>query len=171
MSESNDVTPAAKLPLLQTNRGIGMLLGAIFIGLMVYIILGTDSFRVLRDGFYLGTFPMIGAALCIILCGIMLVDRFRNRGVEELENLSPKGLAFVCGAVVAGFIFIQLIRYTGFGVAGVVYLTALLYVGGVRPPYHALFVACCMTAGVYLLFFVVGIPLQLVPEWAGGEGY
>ncbi|MEX2643296.1 MAG: tripartite tricarboxylate transporter TctB family protein [Acetobacterales bacterium] len=159
-----------ELPLYRTNRGVGLLVGGIFVLLLLYIMLGADSFRVLRDGFYLGTFPMIGAGACIICSAVMVFDRFRNREIEELGDLTGKGLVFVTASVAAGFIFIQLIHYIGFGAAGVVYLSTMLFVSGVRPVRNALMFAVGMTFGVYALFTIVGVPLALVPEWAGGGG-
>ena len=124
-----------------------------------------DSFRVLRDGFLLGTFPMIGAGSCLVLSTVLLIDRFCDHEVEEMGDLTKFGLIFVVGAVIAGITFIQLVGLTGFGVAGTIYLSAMLSIAGVRPIKNAILYSVGMTAGVYLLFLIVGIPLSLIPEW------
>ncbi len=165
MSDSNETPQHGVPPLLRTNRGVGVILSAVAGALLLYVIVGTDSFRVLRDGFYLGTFPMIGAGACLVLSLVLLVDRFKNQEVEEMEDLTKSGLLFVVGAVIAGVIFIQLVRFTGFGVAGTVYLGTMLSIAGVRPIRNAILYGFGMTAGVFLLFTIVGINLDLIPEW------
>ena len=70
----------------KTNQGAGAVMTFLFALLLLYVIFFTDAFRPLRDGFLLGLFPMMTAAMCVAFAALMLVDRLRKKGVRDFRR-------------------------------------------------------------------------------------
>lgn len=148
---------------LRTNQGTGALIAVLSAGLIAFLWFQPWSSRVMRDGFTLGFFPMLGAG-ALLVCGLLMtVDTFRKEEPDELSEGRLTDIPVALAMLVAIFIYFQISRSAGFLLASPVYLFAFMYVLGARPIKTVVLIAIATTVVIYVAFSLLGIPLPRGP--------
>lgn len=155
----NDEHSEAVPPLWRSNRGIGIGLTVAFLTLLVYLFSSEWVYLRLRDGFYLGAFPVAGA-VAMLLCAILLIfDRYHREVPERLMDLRWSDWLKVVALLLAAWLLFALASRTSTLLAAPVFLLILMYIFGVRPWTTAVVLALVMGGSVYVVFSLLGIEL------------
>lgn len=173
-------TSGGKSAWIRTNRGTALLLSAVFLVLMVYLLTQDWVYDQQRDGFRLGFFTVMSAAAMLICCISMMFDRVKDQTTPEMATLRFRHLVrAVVALMIMGVYFIlawndhfaqewlrpilDTIPLTGeFLFWTPVFMSAGMYLLGVRPLRSALTAAIIITLVIFGLFRVIGIMLPSV---------
>lgn len=71
---------------LSTNQGVGVLLTLLLVLLLVYLWQQPWVHRMMRDGFTLGFFPLLGAASMLLFAVLLIIDPLRREVPEDMEE-------------------------------------------------------------------------------------
>ena len=149
----------------KTNQGAGAVMTFLFALLLLHVIFFTDAFRPLRDGFLLGLFPMMTAAMCVAFAALMLVDRLRKKVIAEYARLDWKFVGFVVGAIAWSGVFFWFLIKIGFVVTAPIFMFGLIYSLGLRPARTAFLAGLAISTTVFAIFWIIGARLPIGPEW------
>lgn len=148
---------------IRTNQGMGATLFVLAAALFAYLWFQPWSGRVMRDGFTLGFFPLLGVGAIIACSLLLMVDGFRREVPEDFSNARLIDIPIIVGMVVAIFTYFHASRLTGFVIATPFYLFAFMFVLGTRPLHIAGLAAIGLTITIYVLFRLLGIDLPRGP--------
>lgn len=144
---------------LHSNQGVGVVLALAFGLLASYLWASPWVHRVMRDGFTLGFFPLLGAFSMLACALLLIIDPFRKQVPETFSDAHwtdvPIALALLAGI----FAYFHLSLRIGFVLASPIFLFVLMVIFGARPLRHVALVAIILPIFIYLLFGLLGIRL------------
>ncbi|WP_157968919.1 tripartite tricarboxylate transporter TctB family protein [Tropicimonas sp. IMCC34011] len=143
----------------RTNRLVGVVLTAATGGLCLFLWLRPWTHEVLRDGFTLGFFPLIGAGAMLICAALMIVDPLRREVPEGLEDVRWSDVGIAAMMLLGIGIYAVLMRRWGFVTVTPVFLLVYMWWLGVRPLHTALALAVALPIAIYALFTLLGVSL------------
>lgn len=132
------------------------------LALLVYLLSSDWVYQELRDGFWLGFFPVAAAVAMLTSTVTMICDRHRHVVDEDAARAGWLDGLVIVVVVVACFVYFQLAWTLDFLLVSPVFLTAGIYVLGGRPIPSVIASALVMTAVVYVLFRLIGIELPTI---------
>ncbi len=146
-------------PWFRTNQAIGLYLVVLTGALFAYIWFSPWSSRVMRDGFQLGFFPLLGAGTMLLCAAVMLADPLRDEIPDPLRQgrISDAVLPVVMLMGIAAYF--ALMRGLGFLLVTPVFLLAYMLWLGLRPFRLAVVLALLVPVGTYVLFTLLGVRL------------
>ncbi len=150
---------------LASNRAFAICLAVLLAALLVYLLTSPETFRELRDGFYLGIIPVLTVAGMLVCAITMVFDGKRGEPFHASDDyrltLPIVGLAI--GALLSIYVFYRAILFIGFPLASLLYLAGLMFALGVRAPAVIAIASASMTALVYAAFSLLGFALPVWP--------
>lgn len=146
---------------LASNRSVGIAWGVLS-AMLLAIVLGTEStFEVLRDGFRLGTFGLVGATIMLIASvGVAMGSNRAEINQEALELIAAKAIRYVWLMLLSLAAFGYVLTLTGLAPAIAGYSSCLYYAFGVRRPLHLL--GCTLLTTVLVTAIFASIVNHLV---------
>lgn len=147
---------------IKSNQGIAVCLTVLVLALLVYLLSSDWVYQELRDGFWLGFFP-VAAVIAMLTSTIMMIfDRHRHVIDEDVARAGWLDGLVIGAVVVACFVYFQLAWNFDFLLVSPVFLTVGIYILGARPIRLVIASALVMTAVVYVLFRLIGIELPTI---------
>jgi hypothetical protein len=144
---------------LRSNKTIGLGLSASLLLLLAYLLLSDWVYLRLRDGFYLGAFP-VAAVVGMLVCSVVLAfDGRRHLVPERMVDFRWIDLLKVLAIVAGAWAFFELARRSSTLLAGPIFLITLMYILGARPWSSTIVAGVVMAAIVYAVFRLLGIEL------------
>ena len=143
----------------RTNQGVGVALSVAVAALLIYLLFTDWVYIELRDGFKLGFFPLL-AVIATLLCTLSLIVDSRRHEVEEGgDGIDLKSWIYCFSLLVGSYIYFVVAQAIGFLIATPVVLAGFTYLLGVRPWSFAFLAGVIMTAMVYGVFSIFGVPM------------
>ena len=143
----------------RTNQGVGVALSVAITVLLIHLLLTDWVYRDLRDGFKLGFFPLV-SVIATLLCSLtLIVDSHRNKVEEDLEGIDWRSWLYCVILLVGSYIYLVIAQAIGFLIASPVILLGFIYLLGIRPWTAALVAGVTITAVVYGVFSIFGVPM------------
>lgn len=144
---------------IRTNQGVAACVALVALGLGAHLLASDWAFQRLRDGFYLGAFTLM-ANFAVLLCALSIMLDGRRRDVEDDMAITVwSDWAIAAGILAACLVYFHLAWAVDFLLVTAPAMAAATYGLGVRPLRSALLAGLVITAGVYGLFRLIGIPL------------
>lgn len=151
----------------RTNRVAAVGFLVLLLPLMTYLLFDPDTFRKLRDGFYLGIIPLLTVS-GILACSVSLMfDQYRKDPFHKADYENRPTwfrVLLAVGALVSMYVYYHLMLSIGFPVATVAYVAALMMVMGVRNASVIAATAIFVTGFVIVVFTLLGFSLPLLPR-------
>ncbi len=144
---------------LRTNKMIGWVLLISASALCAYIWAQPWSHRVMRDGFLLGFFPLVGGVAMMLFGALMIIDPLRNQIPEELDDVRPRDWLTVLALIVGIGIYFAFMQKIGFILITPIFLGVYMYWMGVRPVRFVMILGVTIPIGIYVLFSLLGVKL------------
>jgi hypothetical protein len=148
-----------------TNQGVGMLLTLVLLILLAYLWQQPWVHRVMRDGFTLGFFPLLGAVSMLVFTSLLIIDPLRREVPEDMEEGRWTDIPTALGLLAGVYGYFQLTLSLGFLLATPIFLSILMLLFGVRPLRLVLVVSIVVPIVIYVLFGLLGIrmPQGILP--------
>lgn len=147
----------------RSNRGIAMMLLVLVLAIGLSIWQSDWAHRVLRDGFRLGGFPMIGVGLMVLCIGVLMFDR-RARLIEpEVASVTLLSVVVVLGGLVLLLVIFQLYWLLGFAPSVTLFVAGVALALGFRPVWIALATGAGTALALSLIAYLLGVPLPHGP--------
>mgnify|MGYP006091108803 CR=1 FL=1 len=144
---------------LRTNKMIGLVLLIAASALCAYIWVQPWAQRVMRDGFLLGFFPLVGCVSMMLFGAVMIVDPLRNQVPEELDDIRPRDWLTVPFLILGIGIYFAVMQRIGFILITPIFLMVYFYWLGLRPARLVGILGITIPIGIYLLFSLLGVKL------------
>lgn len=150
---------------LSTNQGVGVLLTLLLVLLLVYLWQQPWVHRMMRDGFTLGFFPLLGAASMLLFAVLLIIDPLRREVPEDMEEGHWTDILTALALLAGIFGYFQLTLWLGFVLATPIFLMLLMLILGARPVSMVLMLSLVIPVVIYLLFGLLGIhmPQGILP--------
>jgi predicted membrane channel-forming protein YqfA (hemolysin III family) len=158
-------SPENRADWIRTNQGVGVVITALIIVLLIYLSQQEWVFQRLRDGFQLGFFTVV-SAFTMLLCSVAMVfDGFKNKTDKEMSAMNR--LDFIMPVVVVAVCYIYFLlawRYD-FLLVTPIFLAAGIYSFGIRPLRTVIIGGIVITLTIFGLFRLIGIylPSYIIP--------
>jgi predicted membrane channel-forming protein YqfA (hemolysin III family) len=158
-------SPENRADWIRTNQGVGVVITALIIVLLIYLSQQEWVFQRLRDGFQLGFFTVV-SAFTMLLCSVaMIFDGFKNKTDKEMSAMNR--LDFIMPVVVVAVCYIYFLlawRYD-FLLVTPIFLAAGIYSFGIRPLRTVIIGGIVITLTIFGLFRLIGIylPSYIIP--------
>jgi predicted membrane channel-forming protein YqfA (hemolysin III family) len=158
-------SPENRVDWIRTNQGVGVVITALIIVLLIYLSQQEWVFQRLRDGFQLGFFTVV-SAFTMLLCSVaMIFDGFKNKTDKEMSAMNR--LDFIMPVVVVAVCYIYFLlawRYD-FLLVTPIFLAAGIYSFGIRPLRTVIIGGIVITLTIFGLFRLIGIylPSYIIP--------
>ena len=158
-------SPENRADWIRTNQGVGVVITALIIVLLIYLSQQEWVFQRLRDGFQLGFFTVV-SAFTMLLCSVaMIFDGFKNKTDKEMSSMNR--LDFIMPVVVVAVCYIYFLlawRYD-FLLVTPIFLAAGIYSFGIRPLRTVIIGGIVITLTIFGLFRLIGIylPSYIIP--------
>lgn len=151
---------------LQTNQGAAAVLLLCFVGFLIYVAMQPETFRRLRDGFYLGFVP-VASLLIMIICSLFIVfDKFRSEKYFEYDNknLSISKLIFYAFIyIIFVLCYFVAFLYVGYVISTLFFMILTMLLLGIRS-FSVIFWTTALTlVAVYAIFHVLNFSLPAGP--------
>jgi hypothetical protein len=143
----------------RSNRGVALLLMVVLAAIAIYIWQSDWAHRVMRDGFRLGGFPMIGVILMAIFAGVLIFDR-RARLVEpELASLTLFSALVALGLLALLYLTFQAYWLIGFAPSVAIFVIGVAVALGYRPVWIAILTGLGTAVVLRVIAFALGVPV------------
>jgi len=158
-------SPENRADWIRTNQGVGVVITALIVVLLIYLSQQEWVFQRLRDGFQLGFFTVV-SAFTMLLCSVAMVfDGFKNKTDKEMSAMNR--LDFIMPVVVVAVCYIYFLlawRYD-FLLVTPIFLAAGIYSFGIRPLRTVIIGGIVITLTIFGLFRLIGIylPSYIIP--------
>ncbi|MGY9001566.1 MAG: tripartite tricarboxylate transporter TctB family protein [Rhodospirillales bacterium] len=158
-------SPENRADWIRTNQGVGVVITALIIVLLIYLSQQEWVFQRLRDGFQLGFFTVV-SAFTMLLCSVaMIFDGFKNKTDKEMSAMNR--LDFIMPVIVVAVCYIYFLlawRYD-FLLVTPIFLAAGIYSFGIRPLRTVIIGGIVITLTIFGLFRLIGIylPSYIIP--------
>jgi predicted membrane channel-forming protein YqfA (hemolysin III family) len=158
-------SPENRADWIRTNQGVGVVITALIVVLLIYLSQQEWVFQRLRDGFQLGFFTVV-SAFTMLLCSVaMIFDGFKNKTDKEMSAMNR--LDFIMPVVVVAVCYIYFLlawRYD-FLLVTPIFLAAGIYSFGIRPLRTVIIGGIVITLTIFGLFRLIGIylPSYIIP--------
>jgi putative tricarboxylic transport membrane protein len=143
----------------RTNQGVGVVLSVALAILLVYLLLSDWVYKDLRDGFKLGFFPLGGVIATLFCALVLIIDTHRHEVEEDLEGIDWRSWLYCVILLIGCYVYFEFAQAIGFLTASPIFLLGFIYLLGVRPWTSALVAGVIMTALVYGVFTIFGVPM------------
>jgi hypothetical protein len=143
----------------RTNQAIGLFLSIALALLFAYIWFSPWAHRVMRDGFLLGFFPMLGVAAMLICALAMTVDPLRHEVHKDVAELRLIDMVQVVALLLGIGAYFSAMTTIGFILVTPVFLFVYMMWFRVRPVRLTVILSITIPAGVYILFSLLGVRL------------
>ena len=143
----------------RTNQGIGVALSVAVSVLLIHLLLTDWVYKDLRDGFKLGFFPLVSVIAALLCTLILIIDSHRHEVEEDLEGIDWRSWLYCVVLLVGSYVYFEIAQAIGFLIASPIILSGFIYLLGIRPWTSALLAGVIMTAVVYGVFSVFGVPI------------
>lgn len=150
---------------LSTNQGVGILLTLLLLVLLAYLWQQPWVHRVMRDGFTLGFFPLLGAVSMLAFAALLIIDPMRREVPEDMEDGRWTDIPIALGLLAGIYGYFQLTLTLGFLLATPIFLAILMLILGARPLRLVLLLSGAIPIVIYVLFGLLGIrmPQGILP--------
>ena len=154
-AEPGSATPS----MWRSNRGVALLLMVVLVAIAIYIWQSDWAHRVMRDGFRLGGFPMIGVILMAIFAGVLIFDR-RSRLVEpELASLTLFSALVALGLLALLYLTFQAYWLIGFAPSVAIFVMAVAVGLGYRPIWIAVLTGLGTAIALRAIAYALGVSM------------
>ena len=161
MAEPAPENPSPFWRWLKTNQGIGAFLSLLLIAFLIKLQFTEWVHVKLRDGFTLGFFPRMGVGLMLLFTAVMIVDRYKEKEVKELDVINRNSI-FVGAVVLLGsYTYFFFMVRIGYILVTPFFMWAFIYLMGVPSLKYSVVSSLAVTVFVYALFTGLGINLPL----------
>ena len=143
----------------RTNQGVGVVLSVAVSVLLIHLLLTDWVYKDLRDGFKLGFFPLVSVIAALLCTLILIIDSHRHEVEEDLEGIDWRSWLYCVVLLVGSYVYFEIAQAIGFLIASPIILSGFIYLLGIRPWTSALLACVIMTAVVYGVFSVFGVPI------------
>lgn len=147
----------------RSNRGVALVLMVLVLGVGLYIWQSDWAHRMLRDGFRLGGFPMIGVALMAICTALLIFDR-RARLIEpEIASVTLLSVVVVLGGLGLLLVVFELYWFVGFAPSVTLFVAGVALALGFRPVWVALATGAGTALALSAIAYLLGVQLPHGP--------
>jgi hypothetical protein len=158
-------SPENRADWIRTNQGVGVVITALIVVLLIYLSQQEWVFQRLRDGFQLGFFTVV-SAVTMLLCSVaMIIDGHKNKTDEEMSAMNRLDFIMPAVVVVICYIYFWLAWRYDFLLVTPVFLAAGIYAFGIRPLRTVIIGGIVITLTIFGLFRLIGIylPSYIIP--------
>jgi hypothetical protein len=162
-SEAED--PKKQADWIRTNQGVGVVITALIVALLVYLIQQEWVFVELRDGFRLGFFTIL-ATFTMLFCSVALIfDGYKRDSNKKMTAMNRQDFIIPGIVVVVCYIYFKLAWAFDFLLVTPVFLAVAIYVLGIRSLRKTIIYGVIITVTLFGLFRLIGIylPSHIIP--------
>ena len=157
--------PENRVDWIRTNQGVGVVITALIVVLLIYLSQQEWVFQRLRDGFQLGFFTVV-SAFTMLLCSVTMVfDGFKNKTDKEMSAMNRLDFIMPAVVVVVCYVYFLLAWRYDFLLVTPIFLAAGIYSFGIRPLRTVIIGGIVITLTIFGLFRLIGIylPSYIIP--------
>lgn len=159
-SEAED--PKKQADWIRTNQGVGVVITALTVALLVYLSQQEWVFVKLRDGFRLGFFTIL-ATFSMLLCSVAMIFDGHKRGFNKKMTAMNRQDFIIPGIIGAVcYIYFKLAWTFDFLLVTPVFLAVAIYVLGIRSLRTIIIAAVTIPVTLFGLFRLIGIYLPSI---------
>jgi hypothetical protein len=148
---------------VRSNQGVGVVLLSILALLTAYLVSSNWVYLRVRDGFYLGFFPLSAVAIMAATAVGMALDRNRRKTTQTMRSSDWRTWTVPWILTVALLGYFWLMTEVGFVISTPVVLAPTIYFLGARPARSAVVASLLITVCVYVAFRVIGTNIPQGP--------
>lgn len=148
---------------MRSNQGVGIILLCLLGLLTADMLTSSWVYLRVRDGFYLGFFPLSAVAIMAFTAIGIGLDRNRRNATQAMRSSDWRTWTFpwVLAAAVLGYFW--LMTEVGFVISAPFVLAPTIYLLGARPARSAIVASLLITVCVYAAFRIIGTNIPQGP--------
>lgn len=143
----------------RTNQAVGVYLAILIGALILYLWNMPWVHRVMRDGFLLGFFPMLGAVAMFLFSAAMIVDPLRRETPEALERFRIGDVLLPLAMLLGIAAYFMLMMQIGFVLATPLFVFVYMVWFRVRPWRLLVGLSLVVPTTIYIAFSLLGVRL------------
>jgi hypothetical protein len=151
--------PVAMSKWYKTNQAVGVYLAILTGLLLAYLWSMPWVHRVMRDGFLLGFFPLLGAGAMFLFSAAMIFDPLRRETPEALERFRIGDVLLPLAMLLGIAAYFAVMVRIGFVLATPLFVFAYMAWLRVRPWRLLVVLSLVIPITIYVLFSLLGVRL------------